>query len=96
MDKRFRKALWKSILLNVLAGVVGMLPFTFLNSDQSIGWGIMLIAIAFLSLLTQLIVALVYINNPDKKPVGQGMLLSVGIFLLMGLALCGPLWFGGI
>jgi VIT1/CCC1 family predicted Fe2+/Mn2+ transporter len=92
MQKDFWKAFWKSIILNFLAGIIGLLPFLFLDDNWVINWGFALIFIAVVSLLTQLIVGIVYINKPAKKPIGQAMLLSVGFYLLIGLAVCGPVW----
>jgi hypothetical protein len=90
MENDFSRVFWKSFLLNLLAGVIGMVPFLFLG-EAAITWGFILIIIAVLSLLIQLIVSLVYISNPAKAKTGQAMLLSVGIYLLIGFAICGPI-----
>jgi len=94
MNKNVRRSLFKSLGLNILAGIIGLLPFLFLKGqDPVIFWGLALIIIAVISLLVQLIVALVYINRPERKESGQGMLLSIGILLLIGVAVCTPYWF---
>jgi uncharacterized membrane protein len=93
MNKEVRKAFFKSIGLNILAGLILLAPLLFIKNDNSIGWLLILIFLAVLSLFIQLIISVLYINTSDKKEVGQGMLLSVGVFLLIGVAVCGPMWF---
>lgn len=90
MENDFGRAFWKSFLLNLLAGVIGVIPFTFLG-EAAITWGFILIIIAVVSLLVQLIVALVYIANPARAKIGQAMLLSVGIYILIGFTVCSPM-----
>jgi len=92
MNKNIKRSLLRSLGLNFLAGIVGVLPFIFLKEDAFIVWGFMLFIIAILSLITQLIVGIVYVNRPEKKERGQGMLLSLGIILLIGIAICTPFW----
>ena len=41
-----------------------------------------------LSLLGQLVVGIVYCTKPEKKQLGQGMLLGLGVFLLVGFSVC--------
>lgn len=94
MKKTVQKAMWKSIGWNFLAGVLAMAPFLFLRGDGIIGWGLILLIGAPLSLLIQLVIALVYTSRPDKQEIGQGMLISVGLFILVGLAVCTPMWMG--
>ncbi len=93
MNKNVLKFFWKSVLLNLLAGGIGMLPFLFLQGDNQIMWLILLLIIAALSLVIQLVVSIVYINRPVTKEKGQGMLLSVGLILLIGAAVCGSIGF---
>jgi hypothetical protein len=90
MNKEVKKSLVKAIGYNLLAGLAGMAPFLFIRSNDTVTWGFLLIGIAVISLLVQLVVAIVYINHPEKKETGQGMLISVGIFFLIGLAVCSP------
>lgn len=93
MNTNVRKAMLKSLGLNFLAGLVGLSPFLFLKKDDDlITWGFLLIGIAIVSLLTQLIIAIVYVSGSKRKEAGQGMLISVGIYLLIGLAVCSPMW----
>jgi hypothetical protein len=93
MDKKVKKVLLKSLGLNILAGGIGMLILLVLPGDAKLTWGFLLLIIAAVSLLIQLITAIVYINNAEKKEIGQGMLISVGIILLIGVAACSPFWF---
>jgi len=93
MEKAVIKSLLKSLGLNILGGLVGLAPLLFFSDSPGIlNWGFALLIIAPLSLLIQLIIALVYISSPERKAAGQGMLISVGIFLLIGIAVCGPMW----
>lgn len=92
MDKAVIKSLLKSLGWNTLAGVIGLLPLAFLDGDSLIGWLFILLIIAVVSLVTQFIVAIVLISNPAKRSAGQGMLMSVGLFLLIGAAVCGSMW----
>lgn len=92
MNKNVLNAFLKSLGWNFLAGLIGIIPFLLLPGDAAITWGFALIVIAVVSLLIQLITAIVYINKDDKKETGQGMLLSVGLYLLIGFAVCGPMW----
>jgi hypothetical protein len=93
MDKKVKKVLLKSLGLNILSGGIGMLILLVLPGDAKLTWGFLLLIIAAVSLLIQFITAIVYINNAEKKEIGQGMLISVGIILLIGLAVCSPFWF---
>jgi hypothetical protein len=93
MNKIVKKALLKSLGLNLLAGLICLVPFLFLKGDGIINWGITLLIIAPFSLIVQLIQSIIYINNIESKETGQGMLLSIGIILLIGFAACSPLWF---
>lgn len=82
----------RSLGFNFLAGVIGLLPFIFLGDDGIITWGLILIVIAALSLFIQLIVGGVYASRAEGKEKGQGMLLSVGLIFLIGVAVCTPFW----
>jgi uncharacterized membrane protein YdbT with pleckstrin-like domain len=96
MSNRVIRSFLKSLGLNLLAGGVGILPFFFAgsgsNSDSLITWGLILIIIAVISLITQLVIGIRFTNNPEKKEEGQGMLLAVGVLTLVGVAVCGPMW----
>jgi hypothetical protein len=82
-----------SVGLNLLAGIVLFIPLTFAGGD-GYGYLFFLMAIGPLSLIGQLVVGLVYAAGDKKKELGQGMLLAVGFFLLVGLSICGPMWMG--
>jgi hypothetical protein len=89
---QFQKYLLKSFLYNLLAGIVLMLPLTVLKgNDATIGWLFALLVIAPLSLLVQLIVGIVYASVNKNKELGKAMILTVGIFLLIGLGICGSM-----
>lgn len=42
----------------------------------------------FLSLIGQLVIGIIYCTRPEKKQVGQGILLGLGVFLLVGFSVC--------
>jgi hypothetical protein len=92
MNPKVRIAMLKSLGWNFLAGIAGLIPFLVMNGDSQITWGFILIVIAVVSLLIQLIAGIVYANKEETKEKGQGMLISVGIYLLIGMAVCGPMW----
>jgi uncharacterized membrane protein (DUF485 family) len=86
---KFGKYVLTALGLNFLSFVllfIIILAFSGLNED---GLGALIIAfvIGVLSLLVQLIIALVYIVG-EKKELGKAMLLSTGIILLIGLSVC--------
>jgi len=92
MSKKVLKIFLKATGFNLLAGAIGILPLVFLR-DAAV-WGIILLLLALLSLFIQLVAALIFLGDPAKKETGQGMLLTVGLFLLIGLGICGPMWLG--
>jgi hypothetical protein len=92
MKKNVQKAMWKSLGWNLLAGLLAMVPFLLLQGDAMIGWGFILLVGAPLSLLIQLVIAIVHTTRPEKQEAGQGMLISLGIIILIGLAVCTPFW----
>jgi hypothetical protein len=76
--------------LNLLAGAVLATPLFFLRTgDAGIYWGMALLVIAALSLLTQLVIGIVLVVQQRRRILGQAMLLAVGILLLIGLSVCG-------
>lgn len=82
-----RKALLKSILLNLLAGIGGMIPFLFLKGDAELNWAILLIGLTGVSLFFQVITGIVY-QFDSRKEAGKGMLLGAGVLLLIGFSVC--------
>ena len=83
-----------SIGLNIAFAVVLFIPVMFLRSDDGYGYLFFLLAIGPLSLIGQLIVGIVYAAGNTKQDLGKGMLLAVGFFLVVGLSVCGPMWWG--
>jgi len=47
-----------------------------------------LIGLIALSLLGQLVIGIVFCTQPAKKQVGQGMLIGLGVFILVGFSVC--------
>jgi len=72
--------------LNILSFIIFSLPL-FLSEDGIpaliLGFGLVV-----LSLFVQLIIGVVLLNNPNKKDWGRALLLSAGIFLLIGFSMC--------
>lgn len=82
----------KIFLYNLLLAVVLFTPLFFMgNGDGAIGWLVLIFAAAVLSLFVQLIIGIVFAAGTEKKELGKAMLLCVGIFLLIGLSVCGSL-----
>lgn len=93
--KPFNKYLVKIFLYNILLAVLMFLPLIFIgDTDSSLGWLFIILVVAGLSLLIQFIVGLVYAAGTTKKEFGKAMLLCVGIFLLIGLGVCGSMFIG--
>lgn len=87
-----KRYVWMVLGYNLLAGVVLLLPFLFLRTgDGAVYWGFFLLLIAALSLSVQLVVGIVFAIGTRKRPMGQALLLSVGIILLVGLSVCGAM-----
>jgi hypothetical protein len=66
-----------------------MLSGNLFTGNDSLGWLIYSFIFFIISLVIQLIVGLAYIVNKRKQELGQAMLLSVGIILLVGFSVCG-------
>jgi hypothetical protein len=82
----FMKKLGIVAALNILSFFIFSLPI-FLSGDSIMGL-IIAFCLAVLSLAIQLITGLVLVNNPNKKDWGRAMLLSAGIFTLIGFSMC--------
>jgi hypothetical protein len=88
----------KYIGYNLLAGLLVALPLIFLknsSNDGAITWLFAMLIIGLLSLLIQLIIAIVWAAGRTKKQMGKALLLAVGLFFLIGLFTCGPFLFRG-
>jgi hypothetical protein len=82
---KFAKYTLIAIGLNILSFILFLVP-SFFGKD-SLGTAILAFFLVIISLLVQLIVALVYIGG-EKKDLGKAMLLCIGIILLIGLSIC--------
>lgn len=71
---------WKTAMIIALADF-GLLLIAFVPSGIGIG-------IAILALIAELIFGIAYCFMPTKKQLGQGILLGLGLFLLIGFAIC--------
>lgn len=47
-----------------------------------------LILLIGLSIIAQLVIGIMYCTKPEKKQIGQGILLGLGVFLLVGFSVC--------
>ena len=86
---KFTKYTLIAVGLNILSFIVLCIPvyLTPNTNDQALGAFILVFFIGALSILVQLIVALVFLFGKRKES-GKAMLLSIGIILLVGLSVC--------
>ncbi|MBD0279236.1 MAG: hypothetical protein ICV81_14945 [Flavisolibacter sp.] len=78
-----------AIGLNIASGLLLAAPFLFLkNQDWVVGWLVLSLLLGCLSLFVQFIVGIVFAAGENKRDVGKGILLSVGVILLIGLSVC--------
>jgi len=73
---------------NIILFVIFFIPAFTTSGNDSLGPAIIAFLLIGLSLLVQLIVGLVFLNQESKREMGQAMLLSAGIFLLIGFSVC--------
>ena len=89
MGSAFKYALI-SFVINIVVAALIYLPLIFFSRGGS---AILLPLLLFwpLSLFIQLIVGLAYLagNSEKGKNIGKGMLLTVGVFFVIGLSVCG-------
>lgn len=74
---------------NALLTILFSIPY--LQSKElgtAIGGTIFLFIASIISLLIQALVGLSFLSNEQKKSIGQAMLLTVGMILLIGCSLC--------
>lgn len=71
--------------LNFLSFFIFFIPAFFIK--DGLAGAILAFFLVILSLVVQLIIALVYISG-EKKELGKAMLLSTGILLLIGVSVC--------
>jgi hypothetical protein len=94
MNQRTRYT-WISLGLNLALGILISLPLLVLMKEgDALGYLVGVIFFMPISLLVQLIVGIIFIRSSKRKIMGQAMLLAVGIILLVGLSVCGNIWFG--
>jgi hypothetical protein len=86
--------LYTLVLLLVNAGLFIMFSFIVDKMDnRNIGDSIAyFLGFIIVSLVVQIIIALMLIATEKKVDVGKAMLLSVGVICLVGLSLCSGLW----
>ena len=75
---------------NLGAALLLFAPLLVLNDDQSFTWLFIILFITPISLLVQFIVGIAYAVGKKNPDLGQGMLLAIGFFLLVGLSICTP------
>ena len=73
---------------NIILFLLFLLPAFIYEGHDSLGPAIIGFFLIGLSLLIQLIVGLTYLNNEKKREIGQAMLLTTGLFLLIGFSIC--------
>lgn len=85
---------WKKFLkifgLNFLAGFVLFLPVFFISNENeaALGWMLIAFILAAILLFVQFVVAFTFILGEKKKELGQAMLLTVGVIVLIGFSVC--------
>jgi hypothetical protein len=85
---QFVKYLLIILASNIILFVIFFIPAFTTRGNDSLGPAIIAFLLIGLSLLVQLIVGLVFLNQENKREMGQAMLLSTGIFLLIGFSIC--------
>lgn len=81
----------RSLVWNFVIAVIAFIPFLFLPQRDTLEWAFIVLIIAAFSLFIQLVAAIIYLTMPERKDAGQGMLISIGIILVLGLCTCGAL-----
>jgi hypothetical protein len=90
---RFFKLLLKVVGLNLVFFLLCLAPSFWgdWSGYDALGAFLVGLIIIGLSLFIQLVVGIVYSVGEKRKELGQALLLSSGIFLLIGLSVCGGL-----
>jgi uncharacterized membrane protein YozB (DUF420 family) len=91
MNDNVKKAMVRSLVWNFVIAVIAFIPFLFLPDRNTLEWAFIVLIIAAFSLVIQIVAGIIYITQPDQRETGQGMLISVGIILVLGLCTCGML-----
>lgn len=73
---------------NIASFVIFSIPLFNCQGENCLGTFIIILFLIGISLLVQLIVGLSFLANERKQLIGQAMLLTVGIFLLIGFSIC--------
>lgn len=85
----FWKKFLKSIGINILGAGVLCLPFVFISDqNQALGWLLIAFIIIAIALFIELITGLIFIVDTRQKELGQAILLTVGVILLIGFSVC--------
>jgi hypothetical protein len=85
---RFIKYLLIILASNIILFIIFFIPAFTSSGKDSLGPALMGLLLIGLSLLVQLIVGSVFLGKENKREIGQAMLLSAGIFLLIGFSIC--------
>ena len=85
---RFVKYLLIILVSNIALFTIFFIPAFTTSGQDSLGPAIMAFLLIGLALLVQLIVGSVFLSQENKKEIGQAMLLSTGILLLIGFSVC--------
>jgi ATP/ADP translocase len=70
-------------LLSVAIFLIVMLVFGG-GIDTLLGWTLMFLSFPIVSVITQLIIAVVYLSNKEKQTISHAIFLSLGILVFAG------------
>jgi hypothetical protein len=70
--------------------VLAIISAFIINAGSGVGFLFFFGAVCLVAAFVDLIVGLI-LQGVDKKEWGRGFLLSSGMFLLVGFAICGPI-----
>jgi len=85
---KFSKYTILAILLNVVFIILLVSPVYLGLTKDALSALIFAFAIAVISICIQFIVGLTFLQNEKRKPLGQAMLMAIGIMVLIGFSLC--------
>jgi len=85
---RFIKYLLIILASNIALFIIFFIPTFTTSGHDSLGPAIMAFLLIGFTLLAQLIVGSVFLSQENKREIGQAMLLSTGIFFLIGFSVC--------
>jgi len=85
---KFAKYTLIAICLNIVSFILFLTPALLYKGHDTFGPAILGFLLIGISLLIQLVIGLSFLANERKKLVGQAIILSTGIFLLIGFSIC--------